>query len=128
MRQGKSGFQLLRYEDLLADPGKELARVAPLLGVEPTLDRIERAVHLSSATRMRSLERTRSWPAMKNTRQDIPFVRDAKAGGWRDKLSSASVRHIEQAWGTTMQELGYELTSKPDASARERLNNLYATD
>jgi hypothetical protein len=128
MRYHKYGFQLIRYEDLVADPAKELARVAPLLGVDPTPERVERAVNLSSASHMRSLERTQSWPAMRNTRQDIPFVRDAKAGGWRDKLSQASVWNIEQAWGATMQELGYELAFKPATSPRAKLNNPYVSD
>ena len=47
----------------------------------------------------------------KGTRQDIPFVREAKSGGWKGKLSEASVRLIEDAWGSSMQELGYELAS-----------------
>jgi hypothetical protein len=128
MRYHKSGFQLIRYEDLVADPAKELARVAPLLGVDPTPERVERAVNLSSASHMRSLERTRSWPAMKNTRQDIPFVRDAKAGGWRDKLSQASVWNIEQAWGNTIQELGYELAFDPVTPPPARLTNPYVID
>lgn len=47
----------------------------------------------------------------RNTRQDIPFVREAKSGGWRTKLSPAAVEQIEQAWGGTMEELGYQLTT-----------------
>jgi len=111
LREGKPGFRLVRYEDLLADPVKELTRLAPLLGIEPTPARVERAVQLSSASHMQSLEKTQSqqWVATKDTRQDIPFVREAKSGGWRKKLSTTAVRTIEQAWGATMKELGYDL-------------------
>jgi hypothetical protein len=111
MRQGNKNFCLVRYEDLLADPVKELRKVSPMLGIEPTPERIERAIKLSSAKQMRSLEQSQSekWVTTKGTRQDIPFVRDAKSGGWRDRLSEASVRMIEEAWGSTMQELGYDL-------------------
>jgi hypothetical protein len=111
MRQGNKNFCLVRYEDLLADPVKELQKVSPMLGIEPTQERIERAIKLSSASHMRKLEKSQSdkWITTKGTRQDIPFVRDAKSGGWRDRLSEASVRMIEKAWGPTMQELGYEL-------------------
>lgn len=114
LREGKPGFRLLRYEDLLADPAKELASLAPLLGIEPTPDRIQRAVQLSSASQMQSLEKKQSqqWAATKDTRQDIPFVREAKSGGWRNKLSPAAVQTIERAWGSTMKELGYDLVTQ----------------
>ncbi len=113
MRQGNNNFCLVRYEDLLADPVKELQKVSPMLRIDPTPERIERAIKLSSAQHMRSLEKTQSdkWITTKGTRQDIPFVREAKSGGWRDRLSEASVRNIEEAWGPTMQQLGYELVS-----------------
>ena len=114
LREGKPGFRLVRYEDLLADPVKELTALASLLHIEATQERIERAVQLSSAGHMQSLEKSQSqdWIATKGTRKDIPFVREAKAGGWKKKLPAASVRLIEQAWGRTMKELGYELVTE----------------
>jgi hypothetical protein len=113
LRTGKPGFFLLRYEDLQADPARELAKVASFLGVEATPEKIERAVSLSSASSMRSLEakQSKEWGVTKDSRQDIRFVREAKSGGWRDKLSAASVQAIEHAWGTTMRELGYPTSS-----------------
>ena len=113
LRKGNPGFRLVRYEDLLADPAKELASLASFLGIEPSTARIERAVQLSSASHMQSLEKKQSqeWVATKDTRQDIPFVREAKSGGWRSKLSPAAVRTIERAWGSTMKEFGYDLVT-----------------
>jgi len=115
MRHGKSTFCLVRYEDLLSCPATELKKVSPMLNIEPTPERIERAIRLSSASHMRTLEKTQwnKWVTTKDTRQDIPFVREAKSGGWKSKLSEASVRRIEEAWGPSMQELGYELVSVP---------------
>lgn len=111
MRRGKSNYCLIRYEDLIADPVRELARTASLLRMELTPSKIERAVQLSSASEMRSLEQQQSkkWTTTKDSRQDIPFVREAKSGGWRNRLSEVSASKIEWAWGATMQELGYEL-------------------
>lgn len=122
MRQGKASFCLVRYEDLLADPVKELKRVSPMLRIDPTPERIERAIRLSSATHMRSLEKTQwnKWVTTKDSRQDIPFVREAKSGGWRNRLSETSVRLIESAWGPSMRELGYELFT--DASSGSLTN------
>jgi hypothetical protein len=117
LREGRPGFAFVRYEDLLADPAKELIRLAPMLQIDATPERIERAVRLSSAQHMQSLEKkqAKQWVTTKDTRQDIPFVREAKSGGWRNKLSSAAVRTIEQAWGPTMKELGYALLQDADA-------------
>ncbi len=115
LRQGSPNFRLVRYEDLLADPARELASVADLLRIKPTAQRLERAITRSSATHMRSLEEKQSkvWGTTKATRKDIPFVREAKSGGWRTKLSLRAVEQIECAWGATMQELGYQLTTLP---------------
>jgi hypothetical protein len=121
LRQGKPGFYLARYEDLQADPVAEVAKWGPLLGVQPTAEAIEQAVNRSSASNMRSLEEKQSkeWGVTKNSRQDIRFVRDAKSGGWRNKLSAMSVAAIEEAWGGTMQELGYELSSEQTVNKSE---------
>lgn len=122
MREGNDNFCLVRYEDLLADPVKGLESVSPMLRIDPVPERVERAIKLSSAQHMRSLEKTQSqqWVTTKGTRQDIPFVREAKSGGWRGKLSEASVRNIEEAWGATMQKLGYELASDSQSSRLEK--------
>lgn len=95
------------------DPAKELASLAPVLGIEPTAGRIERAIQLSSASHMQSLEKRQSqqWAATKDSRQDIAFVREAKSGAWRNKLSPAAVQTIERAWGPTLKELGYDLVT-----------------
>ena len=62
---------------------------------------------------MRELEKKQGhlWSSTKQTRQDKPFVRAAKAGGWKNELSEASIAEIESAWGGLMRELGYELAS-----------------
>ena len=120
LREGMPGFRLVRYEDLLLDPAKELTELAPMVGIEPTPARVERAVRLSSAARMQDLEKQQSkqWVVTKDSRQDIPFVREARSGGWRDKLSPISIQSIEQAWGKTMKELGYQLAMDTEALLR----------
>jgi hypothetical protein len=121
-RQGKKGFVLLRYEDLRRDPQAELGRVAEFLGIEPTRERLDRAVALSSADKMRKLEREESakWVATTLTRQDKPFVRDAKSGGWKTVLPEKTVAYIESQWGHLMRDLGYELTTGGSEASLER--------
>lgn len=115
-------FLLLRYEDMLDNAARELQKVADFLGIEATPDRITRAVDLSSADKMREMEKAQSkdWQLTKETRQDKPFVRKARAGTWKSEMSPAAAALIEASWGDLMQNLGYELSSRP-ASAQSAL-------
>ena len=116
MRGSSTSFQLVRYEDLLSDPASELSKVAFVLGIDASSEKIDRAINLSSAKEMRSMEQKQSqqWGATKGSRRDIPFVGEARSNGWKSKLSNTSVRNIEQAWGKTLVELGYELQEVPN--------------
>lgn len=111
MRQGRAGFLLLRYEDMVEAPERELAKVASLLKVEATPERLSRAVELSSADRMRRLEKEQHkvWTQTSHTRADKPFVRAAASGTWQGVLSPVAIAEIEAAWGGAMQTLGYTL-------------------
>jgi len=112
-REGTKNFLVLRYEDLQRNPTVELAKVAPLLGVDPTPERLKNAVERSSADRMREMEKTQGgkWVQTKYTRQDKPFVRKASSGNWRSVLPQEPVALLEEKWGHLMTRFGYELTS-----------------
>jgi hypothetical protein len=58
---------------------------------------------------MRQLEQQQEdkWVATKKHRKDIPFVRVAKAGGWRKSLPPACALQIEATWGELMSSLNY---------------------
>jgi sulfotransferase family protein len=114
-RRRSNSFLFFRYEDLLANPVEALAKVASGLQLATTRETLTRAVELSTAARMRDSEKKHSanWKLTKDTRQDIPFVREAKSGGWQGKLSPAGVEQIERAWRPTMQELGYPVSTIP---------------
>jgi len=114
-RGNRKEFLLLRYEDMIKDTAAELLRIAAFLGIEADPQRLQGAVERSSADRMRELEKSEAgqWIATKNRRQDIPFVRVAKSGGWKASLPQACVGQIEAAWGDLMTTLGYELTTAP---------------
>lgn len=118
-RQGRDSFEILRYEDLLANAQAELIKVARLLGIEPAPERLARAVELSSADRMRKLESTQGnkWVQTRYTRQDKAFVRKAASGDWRSVLPPQSVKEIETAWGNIMTRLGYALSTESKRSA-----------
>ena len=122
MRQGRAGFLLLRYEDMVENSEQELAKVASLLQFEATPEKLSRAVELSSADRMRRLEKEQhqAWTQTSNTRADKPFVRSAASGGWRAALTPAAVAEIENAWGTVMQTFGYALSKDLSAPEAQR--------
>ena len=113
-RQNRPGFLLLRYEDMLEDAARELNKVVAFLQIPPDAERIANAVRRSVADEMRKLERSQAhlWSSTKSTRQDLPFVRAAKAGGWRTELPEEAVSQLEGAWGHLMTHLGYELLSR----------------
>jgi hypothetical protein len=111
--RGRSpNFLLVRYEDLKRDPPAALERIAEFMGLAASPERLAHALEVSSADRMRELEKSQSqqWIATKGKRDDIPFVRGAKAGSWRTALPRSSVIEIESAWGDLMLALGYELS------------------
>jgi hypothetical protein len=111
-----SKFLLVRYEDLKKDPQNELMKVASFLGITTSRNQLARAVELSSADRMRKLEKQQheAWGMTKGFRADVPFIRTAVAGGWKSSLSEISVQAIEADCGAVMRSLGYKLTSKSD--------------
>lgn len=127
MRSGRDTFLLLRYEDMKDDSQRELLKIVGFLqkagfqNVEASPEKLAQAVQLSSPERMRELEKLagKRYAQLKQTRQDKPFVRSAKAGGWKSALSEKSVALIEKGWGAIMQDLGYTL-SRP--SREEELN------
>ena len=113
-RGDRPRFLLLRYEDMLAQPSRELGKVASFLGLEASPDRLAQAVERGSADSMRKLEKMHGdkWAQTKNMkRKDIPFVRSATSGGWRSVLPASAVAEIESTWGPLMMRLGYELST-----------------
>jgi hypothetical protein len=117
MRQGRSSFMLLRYEDMKENTSRELLKIARFLqeagftGIASSPEKLARAVELSTAERMRAMEKQQSRQnrQLRRTRQDKPFIRSAKSGGWQSDLSPQSVALIEDAWASIMQNLGYPL-------------------
>jgi Sulfotransferase domain len=123
MADTRNKFLLLRYEDMLANAEAELSRVAEFLNISATTERLRRAVELSSAGRMRNLEKQQAdqWVFTKGMRQDIPFIRSAKSGGWQSSLPKQAVEQIETAWGSVMEKMGYMLSKNmPPAPAEAR--------
>jgi hypothetical protein len=117
------GLLLVRYEDLLEDPSRQLRRIAAFLGVDASPERAALAIERSAADRLRKLEKVESekWVTTKGRRRDVPFVGAAKSGGWRSYLPRISAELIESAWGDLMKTLGYEPGEKPATPPQPRV-------
>jgi hypothetical protein len=111
-RQNDPGFLLVRYESLHSQPQVEMERIARFLGASTDPDKLKFAIEQSTGSRMRELEKMQSrvFSSTRETRQDLPYIRVAKAGGWRTNLPEQCVASIESAWGDLMETMGYELT------------------
>ncbi len=112
-RRGDPRFLLVKYEALLTQEMEEMERIARFMNISPDPERLAFAIEQSSADRMRALEKKQGhlWSSTKETRQDKPFVRSAKSGGWKQELPESSVAEIEGAWGPVMHDIGYELAA-----------------
>jgi hypothetical protein len=119
-RMNHPGFQLVRYEDLLQDPTRELCRLAGFLGIAASTEALTQAIERSSANRLRQLEKVEheAWVTTKGKRADVPFIAEAVAGTWKQKLPEPSVALIESAWGHLMNSLGYETSAPRSSNAR----------
>jgi len=91
--------------------------LAGFLGIAVSPETVLQAIERSSANRLRHLEKIEheSWVTTKGRRADVPFIAEAVAGTWKQKLPEPSVAVIESAWGHLMKSLGYE-TSTPRSS------------
>ena len=81
-RSGRPGFLVLRYEDMIENPARELVKVANLPGNDPSPERCQRRADLNSADRMRKLEEKQGDRVGSNsasTRQDKPLVPPASS-------------------------------------------------
>jgi len=116
-------FLLVRYESLQSRAMDEMRRIADFLGIPASPESLAFAVEQSSANRMRDLEQKQAhlWSSTRETRQDKPFVRSAKVGGWKAELPEASVAEIESKWGKLMLEMSYELAALSMLHAGERI-------
>jgi len=104
-------FLLIRYEALQSQAMEEMGKIARFLSLAVGPEELRRAIELSAADRMRDLEKKQGhlWSSTRETRQDKPFVRSAKSGGWKKELPEIGIAEIESKWGSLMRDVGYEL-------------------
>ena len=117
---------VVRYEDMRADPGRELSRVLEFFGLPFTEAHVEEAVAFASYDNMKRLEQDRVFsghgqrllPGNK-ANPDSYKVRRAKVGGYRDYFDDAQLAAIDELMARRPGPLfGYLPEAEPEAPAR----------
>ena len=114
----KSGnLMVVKYEELRKTPEPILAELLQFVGITPNLALIHKAVEDNTLQRMRAKEdkavKTGEesillGPHQKNANEQGRFVRKGNVGGWRDELTPAQLRVIDEYAGDILDRLGYE--------------------
>lgn len=107
LRRREGEVFLLSYESLLAEPVVALTRVSEFFGWKLDPSAVEQAVADNRPASMRGKEAA-STQWQQTSRPDLPFVRSAKAGGWRDHFADADVERFDRVAGPALRLLGYE--------------------
>ena len=99
---------LVRYEDMLADAGRELVRVIEFVRPELAVDRakVDMAVEFARFDRLQAIEAARRF--RETPQRAERFFREGRAGDWRNHLSHAEVRQLLNAHCRVMARFGYE--------------------
>lgn len=112
-------FMLLRYEDLHADPSRELRRLLAFVGVDNVSDNmIAQAIEWASFDHMKKLEST---DALNNDRlrptdmndENSYKVRRGKVGGYRDEAPPAEIDYMNRVVADKLNPLYGYATSFP---------------
>ncbi len=94
---GKDSYKLLRYEDLLTNPEKELQTVCTFLEIPFNKEML----NLSDN-------------ALQEEKQYVKTYFDtSKINAWQEQLSKKSIEEVETIQGPLLEKLGYQLTTTP---------------
>lgn len=97
---------LVRYEDIKADAARTVIRALHFAGHPATEEEVARAISATDFERLRAQEREAGFREAPSQGTG-PFFRRGKVGGWRDELTAAQAKRIEEANAAMMSRLGY---------------------
>ena len=97
----------LRYEDMLADAVGALTRSLRLINpdVEPSPDRVRRAVEATSFGKLKAQETASAFK--ERSQKSEAFFRSGTAGDWQNHLSPAQCARLSDQLAPAMSRLGY---------------------
>jgi len=114
-RRTPKDFMLLRYEDMQADPARQLRRVLDFMGLSQITDaEVKEAVEYASFHNMRKIEAGEEVKSFKLKAGDVNDpnsykVRRGKVGGYRDELTPDQIAQLERKMAAGLSAFyGYE--------------------
>ena len=96
---------ILRYEDLLANPGQWFRKTVDFLEISAKQFDIERAITFSAFKCLQAQEQKEGF--CEKSRKSASFFRKGEVGDWRNKLSQRQAQQIVREHGASMELLGY---------------------
>lgn len=96
---------VVRYEDMLADPGGALRRMALHVGWEAPADAVARAVEITRFDQLAAKERREGF--MERAPKAERFFHSGRSGTWREVLSAEQAATLERGNGAMMARFGY---------------------
>jgi len=104
-----SNLCLVKYENILRDPFREIEKLACFIGLQPTAEQISKAVEKSSFDKMRQIEEKKGLgPILDKGNPQIRFVRKGGSGNWREELGGEEKALIKKRYGNALIRAGYE--------------------
>lgn len=103
----KGQATIVRYEDMKADPAKELRRSLEFVGYSASDDDIARGVEGGRIDVMREREKTSKMIHRESTNVVLPAIRKGIVGDWRNHFSDSDLKNFLTLFGPTMERLGY---------------------
>jgi hypothetical protein len=96
---------VVRFEDLRADPERQVRALANFLGIDASDAAIERAVENNRLERMR--EKEDGGVILADSRNDVRFVASGAVDAWQQQLDPELAENISAAFTANLDRLGY---------------------
>lgn len=96
---------VVRYEDMVRNPGKAFGSVVKFLRLPREPARLAKAIKFSSFETLSKQEQTAGF--IERSKNTDRFFRKGRAGEWREALSPAAVEKVIEAHGEVMRKFGY---------------------
>ena len=100
-------IHLVKYEALKTCPRETFAGVAHFLGYQVDEEQIRQALADNALEKMRLKDRQARESVHRHHSEAVAFVRQGKAGGWRDFLTGDQKKTFEWYAGDVLRRLGY---------------------
>ena len=96
-------YQIVRYEDLVADPVKTLGSIAQFIGFPTERERLEGAIALNTKDQLKTV-------SAKAGQSELYYLGESRAS-WQEVLRGEDLARYEAIAGEALQQLGYPLSS-----------------